>query len=280
MKESKENIEEQILLFIDGELPESEREELLEKVKNIPEYRQMLELYLSTKLEKEDLAFPGQESLIRKQQIPVLFYKQAALAAAIAVLLVLGAALLYLSKPNSQMPTTQTRIAIQASEIHKPELLLPKHKPDKGHSPLPAGTGKPSSQSKHSPRLAILHAIRKTPARNDLLPDDATIFLTPLPVMQNPVIESAPPEIIPASFCLEMPVRQKASYAKDVPAGPLRMPGWMPIENSRLQGLNDLIQHIQEVKETVVANVNTLQSATVVLQVGHKQVIINNKENF
>ncbi|MBS1584990.1 MAG: hypothetical protein JSS82_05530 [Bacteroidetes bacterium] len=97
-----ENYEEYLLLHADGELSEAEEKALEAFVAEHPEVRKELELYMTTKVQPETgMVYAGKEQLLRKPARVVLLLQWRNLAAAAAVVALVGFGVWKWLQPNT-----------------------------------------------------------------------------------------------------------------------------------------------------------------------------------
>ncbi len=89
------NCEEKFLLFVDDELTDQEKNEVIDFVSNHPQYQAAFDAILQTKLPVETISFPNKDALLRKEaeRKPVIvmqWWKLAAAAALIGILVLTG----------------------------------------------------------------------------------------------------------------------------------------------------------------------------------------------
>jgi hypothetical protein len=117
---NKENIEEYLLLLIDGELSAAEEGAVMAFVESHEEYRLMLDAYLDTKLEPEPLVFDGKESLLKEapQVLPLKRNKPYMVwAAALAVIIGIDFIVKIVTEREPSLPAT---VAVNHTPVVKP----------------------------------------------------------------------------------------------------------------------------------------------------------------
>lgn len=90
---NSENIDEYLLLLLDGELTEAAEKEVMAIVESSPEYKALLDEYMLTKLDDEAIVFEDKAMLLKPETVMVPMRRESiytAVAAALAVIICAG----------------------------------------------------------------------------------------------------------------------------------------------------------------------------------------------
>ncbi|KAA5533138.1 hypothetical protein F0919_11345 [Taibaiella lutea] len=113
---NKGNIEEYLLLLLDGELSKTDEEKVMAFIESSPEYKTLLDEYLLTKLEPETVVFEDKAILLKEEAVVLLFKKKqhyTAWAAAIAVIIVAG---IFFQMMHKKTIVTEPLVTYHSSE--------------------------------------------------------------------------------------------------------------------------------------------------------------------
>ncbi|WP_118952750.1 anti-sigma factor family protein [Taibaiella helva] len=268
MKLTKENIEEYLLLLVDNELDAAEAAEVNAFVMQHEECRSLLELYRATKPDTGEApyVFPEKESLLRQETPAMLFgtikpFRMWRQAAAVALLLGTGLVLTLLvarkdgkeiSSPSPSAGAITQNKKLQQEEVPKPSTPPP------------------------STALANVYPNRRLPvAAKTAYPDQAAVA----PVKRREREEIAPlaAATLPATIAEESPAPIiQAIDRESVPAltaGRKELPGWVPVKEESLDGVNDLVSQVQELRDNLAAKAKVLKRASFVIRIGDKDLI-------
>jgi len=263
---NKENIEEQILLFIDGELNEVAEQQLMTYIEAHPEHKALLEAYMMTQLaDEEHIVFPDKELLLRKEEHIVPFKKKPVFAriAAAAVLALIAVSTVYILK-NDDTDNPLTAINNKKSRVEKyvtaqqkdTSKVLAKIEP---------------KQNKQTPTIQRQQGFKKDISSKEEVvarqKNDIDFIATQQQLaMQNvSYINAIPQEQL-----------QVIALAEKEERGGL--PQWLPIKEENLQGLNELVAKVQDLRETIQEKKAQLKSQAIVLTVAGKEFTIGNKQ--
>jgi len=269
MKLTKENIEEYLLLLVDNELDTAEAAEVNAFVTQHEEYRSLLELYRATKPDAGEApyVFPEKESLLRQETPAMPFgtvkpFRMWRQAAAVALLLGTGLVLALLvarkdGKEISSSPSPSAGAITQNKKLQQEEVSKPS-------TPPPA------------PVLANVHPNRRLPvAAKTAYPDQAAVA----PVMRRKREEIAPlaAATLPVTIAEERPAPIVQAVDREsvlvLTAGRKELPGWLPVKEESLDGVNDLVSQVQELRDNLAEKAKVLKKASFVIRIGDKDLI-------
>jgi cell pole-organizing protein PopZ len=248
MKVNKENIEEQILLYVDGELDAAAEGELMDFLQKYPEYDALLQDYLSTVLHPEEaLLFPGKEHLLRQEArvTPFVSIKTIRIAAAAAGIIAVGSLLLFLnSNNNTVQPADLAGINPERTvrTTGKPALLAKENKPVPV-APLPVAAALPAQQSSRN------HSLTDMAKHVPVAEERTKHVVAAVTLMEGVSVAREEQPFIAAE--IRKPVMLPASNTVPEQDAEEELKGWGPFKGENLQGVNDLIAHIQTIKEKV-----------------------------
>lgn len=270
MNLSNENIEEYLLLLADNELNEAEENEVMAFIEQHAIYKPMLEAYLATRLDNsEPFIFPDKELLLKTESMVLPLRKSNVkplkLAAAIAILLGIGIAI---------------TLMFAIDPINKDEVLVTKNK---------AANNKiiPSAENIKDTVAMVAQVVRqknvseknnKRQQKTGFSQTNSTIAHTvpirqeehvPAPLASTSVTEiSIDTDIQPQTITMaeERPL-QGREHNKSLPE-------WLPVTAENLQGVNDLVAHIQALKESIQEKAQSLKNTAFVIRFGDKQISI------
>ncbi len=70
---------------------------------------------------------------------------------------------------------------------------------------------------------------------------------------------------------IQLPVIQEDKQ-KDGMAKTAVLPAWLPVNEEKLEGMNDLVAQIKTVKEKVAAKADLIRKSTFVIRLGEKEI--------
>jgi hypothetical protein len=270
MNLSTENIEEYLLLLADNELDEAEENKVMAFIEQHAIYKPMLEAYLATRLDSaEPFIFPDKELLLKTESIVLPLrrsnIKPLKLAAAIAVLLGIGIAI---------------TLMFAIDPVNKDEVLATKNK---------AVNNKiaPSVENiKDTTAMIAQVSKQKNASERNSKKQQKVVFNQG----QNTVAHTIPvrqEEQVPASLAsasvteMSLDVAIQPQTIAMVEEAPLQerehnksLPEWLPVTAENLQGVNDLVAHIQALKENIQEKAQSLKNTAFVIRFGDKQISI------
>jgi hypothetical protein len=273
MKLSIENIEEYILLLADQELDEAEEVEVVAFIEQHAGYKPMLDAYLATKLDPaESFVFPDKESLLKSGPVALPFQKKNtkplrwAAAASILIGVSVAGALLFSNK-----------------EIK-----------DSGHNSIASKDtirkALPTIINNVSPDSILLAKETKTTTASKTIPVQVSKAIVPVQTHFAAITPELPTkkETVPAKLD-DVDVTKVRVYA-NVTADAIAMaeqepgisdehtgkplPAWLPVNDENLQGVNDLVAHIQLLKERIQEKAQSLKKTAIVFNIGDREISI------
>lgn len=273
MNLNKENIEEHILLFVDAELDEDAAQQLMEYIEEHPEYQAMLDAYMMTQLDQAELiAYPDKEALLQKetQIVPLPLRPQwKRWAAAAALLIIAGSAFFFLNKKEEINDQNQVARQKQIVDPIMPGKTDPAAAKDSSMAPVIA-----KQVSKSIPNPVTAKRQNNTPVAGNQQEHIAVVSkeeeVTPLVLQQQPSLQETRIDIVATEQINTLEQPEIAATDK--------LPGWLPVNEENLQGVNDLIAHIQTLKEKVQQKTSKLKGAAFVIRFGDKEIGLGNNK--
>ncbi len=274
MKLTKENIEEQILLLVDGELEEEATAAVLAYIEQHTEYQPMLDAYRATQLQPEEhIFFPGKESLLREEPMvlplqpaprPVLRW-----VAAAAILIIIGTATALLLQRSGDKGGGPT-LAVNEAGVKSPASVKP------GTRSADTLTAKTTTKNVLADNKVVSPAIHRQKTR--VVPQEPVVAVVPLPQREK---ESVTP--LATASASEMgiasgPVTATALDKRELVAlSQEKEPAssWSPIKEETKQGVGELVTQIRTIKEEVKEKAQLLKGATIVFRFGDKEIALN-----
>lgn len=276
MELNEKNIEEQILLYVDGELSQMEEQALIAYLNLHPEDMDLLNQYQQAKMPMERVVFPGMDDLLKREQKTIRFthyWKKSSVGIAAAVLLALVLTVAYQWHSNDaaqpvplsnlaveesfgvDTPQKQQKRIMPASE-KKPSLEKQVVRKIKGH--LPTGnqneTNKPKMQEEK--KMAYLPTV--LPKVKRIRPEWVNVALVPLHPYKE-AVEGADGTALKKSA--DNDVLNKLIAASE--------------KSEKLQGINDILNQVQDKKRTIQSGWENLKHSRVVLQLGNQEIVFN-----
>jgi len=258
----KGNIEEYLLLLMDGELNDADEMEVMAFIESSPEHKALLDEYLLTKLETETILFEDKELLLKQEPAVVSFNRKkvyTAWAAAIAILICTGG----LFKMLHQKPVLTEPLVMHHSNentridsISKPSLAVKENETEEAVKPVakhPFNT-KHNTVAANTSTIAVV-AIPKVESLNSL------------PVADLKLMEMKPDEPLVAS---EMIV----AAISNTPSGNIIANEDDDPELGRRALLNNLIAQVDVLKDKVAEKTRSIRISAVSIQLGNKEFTI------
>lgn len=269
MKVSNENIEECLLLLADNELAEAEEKEVMAFVEEHAVYKPMLEAYLAARLDStESFVFPDKELLLKMESTVLPLrrtnVKPLKLAAAIVALLGLGVAIMLMFTTG---PINKDKAMVTKDKAVKNKLLPPQE----GIKDTTAWVALVSKQknaaegnNKKQQKATFNQAHNTVPNAVPLRQEEwAPESLASASVTEMSIEEAIQPQMIVMVAEAPLPEREHKS-----------LPEWLPVTDENLQGVNDLVAHIQALKENIQEKAQSLKNTAFVIRFGDKQISI------
>ena len=268
MSLSKENIEEQILLFVDGELDAVSEQQLMSYLDKNREYQSMLDHYLMSKVDAEEsIIFPDKKSLFRQEEnVTSFFAKLKIFRWAAVIALTLAAASIFLFNQNKR-EINYSAIA-KYYEVKKiaPEIITR----DTGISKVIVG--KRHKEAKHKwpaksvkrEQLREKNKIGKVVVRKDL-------EVTPITFKGQPTLKVEP--------MIVAVLAKNTSYSYHTEEASNKLPSWSPVNDENLVGVVELIEQVQSLREKIQQRAKMLRNTTVVIQLGNKKIELGERKD-
>lgn len=271
MNLNKENIEEHILLFVDAELDEDAAQQVMEYIGEHPEYQAMLDTYMMTQLDSTELiVYPDKAALLQKetQVVPLPLRPQwKRWAAAAALLIVAGSAFFFLN--NKEGVPDQNQVAIHKQFVD-PVTPGPADPAAAKDSVVPPVLAKQVNSTRSTVTAKVQKVQPVTGHQQEHLAEPEEQEVTPLALQQQPSLQEARINIVAKEQINTLEQPELASNEK--------LPGWLPVNEDNLQGINDLIEHIQTLKEKVQQKTSRLKGAAFVIRFGDKEIGLGNNK--
>jgi hypothetical protein len=267
MNLSNENIEEYILLLADNELDEAAENEVMAFVEQHTAYKPMLEAYLATRLDSaESFVFPDKESLLKPESTVLPLrrtnIKPLKLAAAVAVLLGIGVAITLMFKTDP--PVIKDNVIVAKKGAIK-NTVVPSGKATKDTTALIVQVSKqknvPTTNISKQQTVVnnITHNVIETVRQEEHVPAQ---------LASASVNEMAIDAVIqPQTIAMIKETQPQENEYKSLPQ-------WLPVAEENLQGVNDLVAHIQNIKERIQEKTQSLKNTAFVIRFGDKQISI------
>lgn len=278
MEVNTNNIEEQILLYVDGELDTAGAKALLQYIALHPEWRTMLEEYKSLVMQPDTaIVFEGKDALLQPEEAgqTIVFkkannFKQLRWAAA-AVLLIGAAGLTWMLNREEEglvLPATTGSVALQPKQLPATAIVSLKD------------TIAPTAVVATTQRATVAQSTvaRPTQPQKQEAPQESSGARNQAPVVTplagSTVTAIAMEEQPLAGRELQLPETQQQHVTEEVAINADALPQWLPVNAEKLEGVNDLLGHIKNVKDKVAAKAAVLKNSTFVLRFGAKEIAI------
>jgi anti-sigma factor RsiW len=274
MEVNKNNIEEQILLYVDGELNTEEAKALLQYVAQHPEWRTLLDEYSNLVLQPDtDMVFEGKEALLQPEVQTIAFVKKGnslkSLRWAAAAVLVIGAAgLAWMFSRSDQGDALPDHTTIAMQPVQIPAATPNITKDTVGVMPVQPAAIASNNKIAHktAAQTILVHTpqpVQEIQRKEEQLAPIAgnTLALNDTKAQPLPAAEMQRPETL-----------QTLQQEQQVAVNTESLPSWLPVSGDKLDGVNDLVSHIREVKEKVAAKAAILKKSTFVIRLGEKEI--------
>jgi hypothetical protein len=267
MELNENNIEEQILLLADGELDAAEAAAVMAYIGAHTEYRAMLELYRSVKLEPEEsIVFPGKELLLQEETAAVTFRARTThvwhWAAAVILFLVAGiAAALLLQRPGYKEAASLAKLSPIIQQTLPPAI-------QKGNP-----VASVSRKEQIAPKQARKTLRQKT---NSIIPRQSPAAVSETLQQRQPdaiaSLATVERQALPVSDDRVIVIRERK---ETVAVAGQQQPSWSPLKAETIEGVNELLTQVRGLKEEVREKGQLLRKATIVLRLGDKEIALN-----
>lgn len=269
MNLSNENIEEYLLLLADNELNEAEENEVMAFVERHAVFKPMLEAYLATRLDNsEPFIFPDKELLLKTESIVLPLRKSnlkpLKIAAAIAMLLGLGIAIMLMFSTD---PINKDKaMVIKYKAVNNK--IIPSAENIKDTAVLVAQVSRQKNVSEKNNKRqqkTVFTQTQHTVAQTTMLrrEEQAPASLASTSVTEISIEAAVQPQTIAMAEEALLPEKEHKS-----------LPEWLPVTAENLQGVNDLVAHIQVLKESIQEKAQSLKNTAFVIRFGDKQISI------
>jgi hypothetical protein len=271
MNLTNESIEEYLLLLADNELNEAEEKELLAFVEQHIAYKPMLEAYLATRLDNsESFIYPNKEGLLKPEPVVLPLQrsniKPLKLAAAVAVLIGVGVAITLMF--TRDVPVNQDKITASKNSVMS-NTVVPPIKTTKDTAALLAQVSKQRNvtgiNNNKRPKTvnSNTHNIVAYTTSSIRQKQQVPVQLANTSLNELSIDAAIQPQTI--AMIMETP-------EQEIERKPL--PEWLPVTEENLQGVNDLVTHIQALKESIQEKAQSLKNTAFVIRFGDRQISI------
>lgn len=275
MEINEHNIEEQILLYVDGELNAAEAALLLDYIARNPAYSTMLEDYRNTILEADaTMIFPDKNSLLKSENNVVALQAKSnkwwAISAAAAALLIAVVGVNTFLKPAPVEPPV-----IAKNNIVPPRPATGNMQPG-SISLNQQTTTKPTTTTVKKSKIGT-SAVQKNQREQATAvpaPEREHVPMAPISTQKARTQPLTLPDAQPIA-ALNMQVPEAAA----LPSEGLRIPDWIPVTQERVETLNELLAQVKSVKEKVVEGGKSLRNADIALRIGDMEIGFGRKNN-
>jgi hypothetical protein len=269
MNVSNENIEEYLLLLADNELDEAEENEVMAFVEQHSVYKPMLEAYLATRLDStESFIFPDKESLLKPESTVLPLrrtnIKPLKLAAAVAVMLGMGVVFTLMFTTGS--PVNKDKVVASKNRVIK-NAVVPPIKITEDTTAVFAQVSKQSN---------VIRINNKQPKAVNSNVHNMVASTTPVRQMQQVPVQlaSASTNEIAIDAAIQPQAIAMINETQLQEREHKTLPEWLPVAEENLQGVNDLVAHIQTLKERIQEKTQSLKNTAFVIRFGDKQISI------
>ena len=265
---NKENIEEYLLLLIDGELSAADEMEVMTFIESHKEYQVLLDQYLETKLEMEDIVFEDKEALLKPEENVVSFRKRKTIlfaAAGITAVLLAGTVFKLMMHNEASM---QPSIGIHTE---------PKANVDssaKNTLAMSSKTNPPNAVVTSSNAVASTSVVKNKVMKQQTSASNITAELKAAqheePIQPLSVAALKEVDITNETQINEAPL---PVVALDFHEEEKKNNGMLP-DASRLEGLNDLLSQVETLKDKIADKSKVFKNMTVAIRLGNKEFTI------
>lgn len=276
MEVNKNNIEEQILLYVDGELNTAEASALLQYIALHPEWHSLLDEYKSLVIpQDDDLVFEGKEALLQPEPQVIAFKKESSLGWmrwAAAVVLIAGAAGLtwQLSRDDKGQALPGTS-GIAMQQQPKATLAADTVTPAPQLAQVKTVTAVKPVAPVLQPAKAPVHAVPQAQQPEVQLAKNEAVQIAPI-AGSSPTLVAVQETQQPALELQRADVLVAEAPEQAVAINTEKLPSWLPVNEEKLEGVNDLLAHIREVKNKVAEKANVLRKSTFVIRLGGREI--------
>ena len=264
---NKENIEEYLLLLIDGELSEADEMEVMAFIEDHNEYQVLLDQFMETKLEAEPFVFEDKQRLLKPETQLLQFISHRKMyyrAAAIAAVLCAGIAFRMITTNKvtlSQSVVQQVKMKkAMVDSIPQQPLLVAQHK-EQPIKEIVHKRNKPTISSTQNTPVVAMENIRNNRSIEPLetLPDNG--------YKQLEVATSLDLNASKLQTSDRVYVQSETLATKD-----------LLVDGNRLDGVNALLAQVENIKDNLEAKTKVFKNITVAIRLGGKEFTIG-KQN-
>lgn len=271
MEINNENIETYILLLADKELDEAEERAVRLYIDQNDACKPMLEAYMAAHLDSsETFIFPDKESLLQPETMVMPLrpksYPAFRIAATVAVLLGLGVATAVLfSHKEAEVP--ERSVAIHASESTQPSLPA---------VALTDTLAVPVAHTNTASHKMVTHTIAQAQQNHTKNPAPVLVAAIPRETQVLPQLENTTVRKMQLTVGVDVETIVMVEKNADTTPEVIKraIPGWLPVNEENLQGVNAVIAHIQGLKENIQQKAQALKNTAFVIRIGDKQIPI------
>lgn len=277
MKLTKENIETQIMLYVDNELSAEELRSLLTYLGQHPEYEALLREYQNSVLPPEELFFAEKNQLMQAENRKVIPFRIiSGVAAAIAIILAIAGYYQWIN--NDDLLHNKRVMALNSSDSvanSQPKVVAKADNVGQKQDAAPAGKpyqrlhGRAQNVLPVNAPILVMQGQKKN-----------VLAIKPMPLLPSAVIaDIQQPEQVEVA-----PVEPDFSEQQPIAAQePAHQPGVLPAnqiaaileQSDRLKGAHSLVAELDERKNKAVDTWQQIKSANVILKIGSKKIMIN-----
>lgn len=277
-----ENYEEYVIRHVDNELNAAELQELEAFMTLHPELRSEMTLYENTRLIPDTtLVFEHKEQLLKKPGGYIISLRNwRTYGAAAGIVALIGTAILFLQRPNNHV-TTVVNVTVNKNSysqpLNNPVINVNPVKNDSAvQKPIatiikkqePATTSAPIATRHNNPIIATTEKNvqgQQTDASN----------ISSIPIAKTnalPVVNNSEPGNI-KQVQVTIPTIPDNTVTEDIED---KEPfAWLPIDESKKQGLKDLKNTVDEKVKEVRSITNNLKETAFVFKLGKKEITLN-----
>lgn len=255
-------------MLADGELGPEAEAAVMAFVEEHEEYRALLDLYLSLKLEPEqETVFPGRESLLHEEPLVkplqrkrtfMLLPVAAAAACLICVLVFWGQ-----KEPEPKRPAVAMH-----QEKAMPAPAVPSQDTGALLAAVPQDKRRPhKNRPEPAPVRSAVAQARAAGNPDPLLPARPQQEIARLYMVREPLIVAAEPVPVQAGVPVELllPAVDKVIDAQE----------WTPFKEETVEGVEELVAQVKAIRENVQEKTRMLKKATIVFRLGDKEFALN-----
>lgn len=275
-KWTKENIETQIMLYVDNELSAEEVGDLLTFLERHPEYKTLLRDYQESVLPPEQLIFSDKNQLLQMPDRKIVPFRIiGGVAAAIAIILAIAG--YYQWTNNNDLSGNKGRMALnRADSATNSQTQMVAAAGNAGPKQDTAPIGKPSQRQGSAQNVLPVNA----PMAATQSQQKNIAVIKPMPLLPAVVIADSQQPVVLVIEPVEPDLSQQQPVIAPQAA---HQPGVLPAgrivaileQSDRLKGVHSLVAELDERKNRAVDAWQQIKSANVILKIGSKEIVIN-----